>query len=209
MRDGEPLVVFAHFPDQRLYRWEPGAEPVPLTPVSPVGPGLRWAEPVVLAERGEVWCVLEEFTGDGPSDVRRVLAAVPLDGSAAEDRGAVRELTGERHRFVTGPRLSPDGTRAAWIGWDHPRMPWDGTELIVADVAADGTLTGARTVAGGPRSPSRRPTGPTTTACCTPATAPAGGTSTGTASRSARAPRSSPGRCGNWASAGSPRWTAG
>ncbi len=60
------------------------------------------------------------------------------------------ELTGERHRFVTGPRLSPDGTRAAWIGWDHPRMPWDGTELIVADVAADGTLTGARTVVSGP-----------------------------------------------------------
>lgn len=62
----------------------------------------------------------------------------------------MRELTGERHRFVTGPRLSPDGTRAAWIGWNHPRMPWDGTELLVADVAADGTLTGARTVAGGP-----------------------------------------------------------
>ncbi|MYQ33687.1 LpqB family beta-propeller domain-containing protein [Streptomyces sp. SID4956] len=150
VRDGVPLVVFAHFPDQRLYRWEPGAEPVPLTPVSPVGLGLRWAEPVVLPERGEVWCVLEEFTGDGPSDVRRVPAAVPLDGSAADDRGAVRELTAEKHRFVTGPRLSPDGTRAAWIGWDHPRMPWDGTELIVADVAADGTLTGARTVAGGP-----------------------------------------------------------
>lgn len=72
VRDGVPLVVFAHFPDQRLYRWEPGAEPVPLTPVSPVGLGLRWAEPVVLPERGEVWCVLEEFTGDGPSDVRRV-----------------------------------------------------------------------------------------------------------------------------------------
>ncbi|MFC7511150.1 hypothetical protein ACFQV4_11930 [Streptomyces thermocarboxydus] len=120
VRDGVPLVVFAHFPDQRLYRWEPGAEPVPLTPVSPVGLGLRWAEPVVLPERGEVWCVLEEFTGDGPSDVRRVPAAVPLDGSAAEDRDAVRELTAEKHRFVTGPRLSPDGTRAAWIGWDHP-----------------------------------------------------------------------------------------
>lgn len=80
VRDGVPLVVFAHFPDQRLYRWEPGAEPVPLTPVSPVGLGLRWAEPVVLPERGEVWCVLEEFTGDGPSDVRRVLAAVPSTG---------------------------------------------------------------------------------------------------------------------------------
>ncbi|MFF5157649.1 prolyl oligopeptidase family serine peptidase [Streptomyces sp. NPDC000348] len=148
--DGGPLVVFVNFADQRLYRYQPGGEPRPLTPVSPVGQGLRWADPVLLPERGEAWCVLEEFTGDGPSDVRRVLAAVPLDGSAAEDRGAVRELSDGRHRFVTGPRLSPDGRRAAWIGWDHPRMPWDGTDLLVADVAPDGTLQGARTVAGGP-----------------------------------------------------------
>ncbi|CAM5523428.1 acyl-peptide hydrolase [Streptomyces griseomycini] len=150
VRDDGPLVVFVNFADQRLYRYGPGGEPRPLTPVSPVGLGLRWAEPVLLPERGEVWCVLEEFTGDGPSDVRRVLAAVPLDGSAAEDRDAVRELTDDRHRFVTGPRLSPDGRRAAWIAWDHPRMPWDGTELLLADVAPDGTLRGARTVAGGP-----------------------------------------------------------
>ncbi|WP_411074428.1 LpqB family beta-propeller domain-containing protein [Streptomyces sp. cmx-4-7] len=151
---GGPLVVFCHFPDQRLYAYEPDAgpraEPRPLTPVSAVGGGLRWVDPVVHPDRGEVWCVLEEFTGPAPTDVRRVPAAVPLDGSAAGDRTAVRELTGERHRFVTGPRLSPDGTRAAWIGWDHPRMPWDGTEVLLAEVAPDGTFRDARTVAGGP-----------------------------------------------------------
>ncbi|MFF7647496.1 LpqB family beta-propeller domain-containing protein [Streptomyces canus] len=146
---GEPLVVFVHFADQRLYRYEPGGEPRPLTPVSPVGGGLRWAEPQLRPELGEVWCVLEEFTGDGPTDVRRVLAAVPLDGSAVQDRDAVRELTDDRHRFVTGPRISPDGSRAAWLAWDHPRMPWDGTELIVAEVLG-GTLQEPRTVAGGP-----------------------------------------------------------
>ncbi|MDH6588286.1 dipeptidyl aminopeptidase/acylaminoacyl peptidase [Streptomyces sp. SAI-133] len=147
---GAPLVVFVHFADQRLYRYEPGSEPRPLTPVSPVGGGLRWAEPQLRPDLGEVWCVLEEFTGDGPTDVRRVLAAVPLDGSAAQDRDAVRELTDDRHRFVTGPRLSPDGSRAAWLAWDHPRMPWDGTELIVADVH-EGALREPRTVAGGPQ----------------------------------------------------------
>jgi dipeptidyl aminopeptidase/acylaminoacyl peptidase len=146
---GEPLVVFVHFADQRLYRYEPGGEPLPLTPVSPVGGGLRWAEPQLRPELGEVWCVLEEFTGDGPTDVRRVLAAVPLDGSAVQDRDAVRELTDDRHRFVTGPRISPDGSRAAWLAWDHPRMPWDGTELIVAEVH-EGTLREPRTLAGGP-----------------------------------------------------------
>ncbi|MET8825171.1 prolyl oligopeptidase family serine peptidase [Streptomyces sp. NPDC004610] len=145
-----PVLVFVHCADQRLYRYEPGGDPVPLTPLSKVGGGLRWADPLVLADRGEVWCVLEEFTGERPTDVRRVLAAVPLDGSAAGDRAAARELAPERHRFVTGPRLSPDGRRAVWLGWDHPRMPWDGTELQLAEVADDGTLTEARTVAGGP-----------------------------------------------------------
>ncbi|MFJ2237531.1 prolyl oligopeptidase family serine peptidase [Streptomyces sp. NPDC087859] len=148
--DGEPLVVFVNFADQRLYRYAPDGDPRPLTPVSPVGGGLRWADPVLLPDRGEVWCVLEEFTGDGPGDVRRVLAAVPLDGSAAQDRDAVRELTDARHRFVTGPRISPDGRSAAWLAWDHPRMPWDGTELVLTGVRADGTLGEPRTIAGGP-----------------------------------------------------------
>ncbi|MFJ8589423.1 prolyl oligopeptidase family serine peptidase [Streptomyces sp. NPDC093595] len=149
--DTGPVVVFSHFPDQRLYAYEPdgGAEPVPLTPVSGVGGGLRWADPVVHLERGEVWCVLEEFTGERPGDVRRVVAAVPLDGSAAEDRSSVRELTDDRHRFVTGPRLSPDGRHAAWLAWDHPHMPWDGTVVMTGEVAQDGPFTGVRAVAGG------------------------------------------------------------
>ncbi len=151
-QDG-PLVVFVNFADQRLYAYEPAGPdggPRPLTPESSVGGGLRWVDPRLHLERGEVWCVLEEFTGEGPTDVRRVVAAVPLDGSAAQDRDAVRELTDGRHRFVTGPRISPDGRRAAWLAWDHPRMPWDGTELLVADVASDGTLRGTRRAAGGP-----------------------------------------------------------
>ncbi|MBT2481088.1 prolyl oligopeptidase family serine peptidase [Streptomyces sp. ISL-94] len=146
-----PLVVFVHFTDQRLYAYEPDAPgapgPRPLTPLSVVGGGLRWADPVLRG--GEVWCVLEEFTGPAPTDVRRVLAAVPLDGSAAEDRSAVRELTDDRHRFTTGPRISPDGRRAAWLVWDHPRMPWDGTELRLAEITSDGTLSEPRTVLGG------------------------------------------------------------
>ncbi|OLZ66354.1 acyl-peptide hydrolase [Streptomyces sp. IMTB 2501] len=150
-RDGAPLVVFSHFADQRLYRYEPGGEPRPLTPVSAVGAGLRWADLHLDLARDEVWCVLEEFTGDHPSAVRRVLAAVPLDGSAAGDRSAVRELTDGRHRFVTGPRVSPDGRRAAWLAWDHPRMPWDGTELLVGEIGDDGILHTVHTVAGGPR----------------------------------------------------------
>ncbi|WSL13369.1 prolyl oligopeptidase family serine peptidase [Streptomyces sp. NBC_01288] len=150
------LVVFANFPDQRLYLYRPdteGAAPRPLTPVSPVGGGLRWAEPEFDLARGAVRCVLEEFTGEGPGDVRRLIAQVPLDGSAAEDRTAVRELSDDRHRFVSGARVSPDGSRAVWQAWDHPHMPWDAAELKIAEVGDDGRFHHARTLIGGPGDP--------------------------------------------------------
>jgi dipeptidyl aminopeptidase/acylaminoacyl peptidase len=31
--------------------------------------------------------------------------------------------------FAMQPAWSPDGTRLAYIAWNHPQMPWDGTEL--------------------------------------------------------------------------------
>ncbi|OEV04200.1 prolyl oligopeptidase family serine peptidase [Streptomyces oceani] len=149
---GGPLVVFTHFADQRLYAFapdDPATEPWPLTPLSAVGEGLRWCDPVVRPEQGDVTCVLEEFTGEGPTELRRLPVSVPLDGSAAEDRGGVRELTPATHRFLTGPRFSPDGRQAAWLAWDHPSMPWDGTLLRLAEVDADGGFLRVRTVAGG------------------------------------------------------------
>jgi len=36
--------------------------------------------------------------------------------------------------FYMQPRWSPDGEWAAWVAWDHPNMPWDGTELFLARV---------------------------------------------------------------------------
>nr|WP_198586966.1 prolyl oligopeptidase family serine peptidase [Glycomyces xiaoerkulensis] len=147
----ESLIVFSNFDDQRLYRYEPGSEadPAPLTPVPRIPGGLRWCDMALDPGRGEVWAAMEEFTGERPTDVRRTIAAVPLDGSAAADRGALRELTGDRYRFTTGPRISPDRKRAVWIAWNHPDMPWDGTELRTAAVTDAGAFEDARTVAGG------------------------------------------------------------
>ncbi len=62
--------------------------------------------------------------------------------------GAVTPLhTG--HDFYASATFSPDGSQLAWITWDHPAMPWDGTSLWLADIAGDGSLSGASVVAGG------------------------------------------------------------
>ena len=51
--------------------------------------------------------------------------------------------------FYSTPCVSPDGRQLAWLSWNHPNMPWDGTELYVAPIDADGTLGKSRHVAGG------------------------------------------------------------
>lgn len=131
-------LVFANFADQRLWRLSPGNEPVALTPEPDEPAGARYAELIIVGD--EAWCV-RELHQDGR--VSRALVAVPLDGS-----GEVRELLSGSD-FMAHLRLSPDRRHLAFLAWDHPRMPWDGTELRVATVS-DGALGVARTVLGGP-----------------------------------------------------------
>ena len=139
-------LVFANFGDQRLYRcrtsqYGPG-EPVPLTPAPAEDAADRFAD-FVLSPRGdEVWCVREQHRAGrgGTGRISRAIVAVPLDGSAADDPAAIRVLVSGSD-FYAYPAPSPDGTRLAWICWDHPRMPWDGTELRVTALADDGPVS--------------------------------------------------------------------
>jgi dipeptidyl aminopeptidase/acylaminoacyl peptidase len=131
-------VVFVRWDDQRVYRLDPGAEPVALTPAPPSPAAWRYADPVPAPD-GSVWWVREAHGEDG---ITRAIVSVPLDG------GEVREIVGGSD-FLAAPRPSPDGTRIAWLAWDHPRMPWDGTELRVGRLGPDGTVADWTTVLGG------------------------------------------------------------
>jgi dipeptidyl aminopeptidase/acylaminoacyl peptidase len=131
--------------------------PVPLTP-DPIAIGaasgaaqlaactLRYADFVLAHGRPEVWCVQERHE-DGK--VSRALVAIPLDGSAAEDPAAIRTLV-DGADFFAYPTPSPDGKWLAWICWNHPHMPWDGTELRVAPVV-DGSPERGRLLTGSQR----------------------------------------------------------
>ena len=140
-------LAFADWSDQRVYRLDPGSTtPTPLTPQPAEAAGLRYADPV-LAPGGEEILWVREAHDEGT--IRRHIVAVPVSGAAAADPGAVREIAGGSD-FLAFPRPAPDGRRMAWIAWDHPRMPWDGTELRVGELGPDGTVTSVATVLGGP-----------------------------------------------------------
>ena len=143
---GETTFVFANWEDQRLYLCPDNDRPPdPLTPEPPEPQAHRYADLVLAPGGGEVWCIRERATG--PTSVVRDLVAVSLTPTAHP--AEPRVLATDSH-FLSNLRPSPDGRRVCWLAWDHPRMPWDGTELRVADVTADGTFANPRTVAGGP-----------------------------------------------------------
>ncbi len=136
------VVYFCNDADQRLYRQEPGAAPVAITPEPSVPRGLRYADGVMDAGRGRMIWVREDHTTAAPEPVN-TLVEIPLDGSAPQ-----RVLQSGRD-FYAAPRLSPDGHRLAWLEWSHPNMPWVGCELWVAEIAADGSVGRKRLVTGG------------------------------------------------------------
>lgn len=135
---GPDFVLFANFADQRLYRQRLGEGPVAITPEPETGAGLRYAD-FRLAADGRTVVGVREVHGEGEAENQ--IVSLPLDGE-----GPVTVLACG-HDFYSFPRVSPDGQRLAWTCWDHPNMPWDGTELWLAPLD---NPRDARLLAGGP-----------------------------------------------------------
>ena len=134
-------VFFSEFGDSRVYRQDrPGGTPTPVTPEPPTPHALRYADGRVTRDGAVVVCVRERHEG---GEVVNELVAFAGDGSAPP------QVIASGHDFYAAPRIDAGGRRLAWISWDHPDMPWDGTELWLADLSPDGSLSRERLVAGG------------------------------------------------------------
>jgi dipeptidyl aminopeptidase/acylaminoacyl peptidase len=133
-------LYFSHFPDKRLYRTRVGEEPAPITPER----DLRYADGVWDPWRNRIVCVREDHTviGDEP-----VNALVAVDPRGREDI----EVLVSGNNFYASPCISPDGTHLAWLTWNHPQMPWDGTELWLGSLGSDGSVGNSERLAGGPQ----------------------------------------------------------
>jgi dipeptidyl aminopeptidase/acylaminoacyl peptidase len=144
----ERLVCFTNFAtadypdtkDQRLYRQEPGLLPVPITPRR----NARYADCAIDTKRRLAYCVMEDSGAERHGQPVQTIVALDLEGRKLP-------LTiAEGADLYASPRLSPDGRQLCWISWDYPSMPWDGTELHVADLDVSGRPVAVRKIAGAP-----------------------------------------------------------
>ena len=131
------LVVFTGS-DGRLYRRNLGKGfPWPITPAFG---GV--ASPVISPDGQNVVFV---HTYEG----KDVLGIVDVEGSTWPNKLAFGA------DFYMQPVWHPTGNRLAWVEWDHPNMPWDGTRLIMAELEED-VLT-VTELAGGEDTPILQP----------------------------------------------------
>lgn len=128
-------VFFSNDSDGRIYRIDEGQGPAAVTAEG----SCRWADGCVSADGSRMYVVREDHTGD-----REPVNSIAL----VDEQGAVRAAASGAD-FYADPRLSPDGQRLCWLQWRHPNMPWDGNELMVAQLDADGLPQEADVVAGG------------------------------------------------------------
>ena len=131
-------IYFSNFTDQRMYRQEAKALPHPITPEA----DLRYADMIIDPHRRRIICVREDHTVAGHEPVN-TLVSIKLEG------GKDAQILVSGNDFISSPRLNPAGSRLAWLTWNHSNMPWDGTELWVSELNADGSLGRLERVAGG------------------------------------------------------------
>jgi len=129
-------VWFSHFADNVVYRLDEDAAPVALTK-----PGKqRFADFVVDRPRQRLIGIRELHGDDAHAHPVNTVCAISADGGET--------VLVQGADFYAAPRLSPDGRQLAWLSWDHPRMPWQGTQLWLANIRADGSLETPVCVAG-------------------------------------------------------------
>jgi dipeptidyl aminopeptidase/acylaminoacyl peptidase len=121
-------VFFSNVPDQQIHTLETTGAARALTATE----GLRYADAVEDVCHRRLIAVCEDHRA-GDHEPLNFLASIDLETG-------VTTRIADGHDFFSSPCLSPDGSRLAWLTWDHPDMPWDASQLWLADVAADGRV---------------------------------------------------------------------
>ncbi len=133
-------IFFVNFSDQRVYRIDAGQ----IVPVTDNTAERRFADFCWDSRHQRLIAVTEQHQPDQEPVNRLQALTLPADGGLA-----TLTTLHEGHDFYAAPRLTPGGDRLAFLCWDHPNMPWDGSQLLQAAVNESGALGNATVIAGG------------------------------------------------------------
>jgi dipeptidyl aminopeptidase/acylaminoacyl peptidase len=129
-------VYFSNFADQRLYA-QTAESANAVTPEV----AMRYGDGILDVQNKRIICVCEDHTAGEHEPVNKVVA-ISLENNQIQTLVSGND-------FYASPRLSPDGSRLAWLTWNHPKMPWDSAELWVGDVQSDSSIGNTKKIAGG------------------------------------------------------------
>ncbi len=132
----DQTVFFSNDSDQQLYQQRPDEEPSAISHTKQA----RYADAVSDRARHRLICVCEDHAGPQPTNS---LVAIYLGDESH------RETLVCGSDFYASPRISPNGDCLVWLAWNHPNMPWDGTELWMAEFDTNGFPTNCECIAGG------------------------------------------------------------
>lgn len=127
-------VYFVNYQDQDIYKITKEKVVSRITQE----PSLRFADFTITEDA--LYAVAEKHHGNL---VENMLVRVSLNTSHIE-------VITRGYDFYAAPRISPDNHTLAWFCWNHPNMPWDGSELWMAKLSSEGILSCPKCIAGGP-----------------------------------------------------------
>ena len=93
--------------------------------------------------RKRIISVREHHPVPGKRDAVNTIVGINLED------GGLGEVLLFGNDFYAFPRLSPDNTKLAWVTWNFPNMPFDGSELWVGEFNSEGRLHNKTKIAGG------------------------------------------------------------
>ncbi len=136
-RDGS-VIFFSNFADEHVYRVLIGESKAP-TPIT-ADSNCFYADFDYDQKRNRLVCVQEDHRK--PGEAINTIVSISSNGE-----GSPKALVSGSD-FYSSPRISPNGDQIAWLSWNHPLLPFLGSELWLGDISGDGIISNHRLIAG-------------------------------------------------------------
>ncbi len=139
----EEYIYFVNFVDQRLYRKKIIADeaPIPLTVEKNIDGSLgKYAAPLLTPDGKTLIFVYEKEFADKENE--NYIAVIDITKNSIQEPTIIVE----GKDFYFDPIISTEGHQLAWLQYNHPNMPWNSTELVIADFENGNVVAGSEKI---------------------------------------------------------------